>query len=120
MLALGWGFDEAFQRVPLQDVIRALDLTIDRARRRNPSCQIVLITPPPLVDEKSVSQLYADAIRALAREHHAPLINLHAKMIAEDNWETLYSFERDPAVFGLYPSQAGQAMIRAWIAEALQ
>jgi len=120
LLAIGWGFHEAFERVPVRDLIRALDVTIDRARGWNSSCRIVLLTPPPLVGEEDVSGAHADAIRALAREHHTAVIDIHAKMLAENNWQTLYALDGDMRVFGLYPSEAGRSKIRAWIAEGLE
>lgn len=120
LLAIGWGFHEAFERVPIRDLIRALDVTIDRARGWNSSCRIVLLTPPPLVGEEDVSGAHADAIRTVAREHHTPVIDIHAKMLAENNWQALYALDGDMTVFGLYPSEAGRSKIRAWIAEGLK
>ena len=119
-LVIAWGYKEAFERRPPGDLARAVDATIDRARQRNASCRILVATPPPIVGEEPVCETYAEALRDIALQHHASVIDLYNKMISLPEWESLYSLDGDPTVFGLFPSEEGKAKILQWIEEALK
>ena len=120
ILCLCWGFGEALERLPVRDFRRALDLAIDRARRRNPDLQVVLATPPPMAGERAATERFADAVRALARQHHARLIDLHAAVVNEERWEEGYRVSGDPTVLGLYPSREMRGRLLGRLAEALR
>ena len=114
ILCLGWGFQEALGRFPVRAFTRALDLAVDRARRRNDRLQVVLLTPPPVVGEEAPSARLADAVRAVARRHHTGLIDLYARVTGREDWEAGYRLEQDPAILGLYPSRPMQGrLVRA-------
>jgi len=119
-LVIAWGYKEAFERRPPDDLARAVDATIDRARQRNASCRILVATPPPIVGEEPACSACVEALRDVARQHHASVIDLYNKMISLPEWESLYSLDGDPTVFGLFPSEEGKAKILQWIEEALK
>jgi hypothetical protein len=110
-LCLAWGFEEAVRGLPAREFQRALDLTIDRVRRRNPAIQIVLATPPPSPSVPSGTAGIPDAIRALAREHHCQVIDLAAALQQEKNWQRMFTLDADGAIVGLYPQVEG---LRLW------
>jgi len=119
VLALAWGFREAYDRYPLREFARALDLAIDRARAKNPQVQIALVTPPPIPGEAESVGRYAEEIRRLAREHHAELIDWHDAVLAHPDWERFFALPGGDGVTGLYPNESGAGFLRERLAEAL-
>jgi hypothetical protein len=111
VVCLAWGFDEAVNGVPVRDFARALDLAIDRLRRHNSAVQVALVTPPPSPTTAETSGRYAEAVRALAREHHAQLVDLAAKSREDEHWERMYALDDDTNLAGLYPKPEG---LREW------
>ncbi|MBN2712163.1 MAG: SGNH/GDSL hydrolase family protein, partial [Planctomycetes bacterium] len=120
VLYLGWGFDEVYRRFPVESFTRALDLAIDRVRLYNPAVQIVLLTPPPIVGEESVTKVYAESIRNLAREHHVTLVDLYALTVAETNWQKYFSMEHSGNIHGLYPLKMLREKLFAWVKSETQ
>jgi len=120
ILVLLWGYDEAFEHLPLRDFERSLDLAIDCARDRNGATQVILAVPPPIIGETSVTETYAKSIRRIAREHHCPIIDLHAKLLSEQDWHSYYVVDDDSSTFGLYPSADGRRHLASLIAERLK
>lgn len=120
IMAIGWGFEEAYKRMLVEDCVRAMDLVVDRSRQKNPATQFLLLTPPPIIGEEKMTGRYARALLTLGREHHVPVIDIHKAVLAVPGWESFYSLVDDPAVSQLYPSSKGQALIRKLITEGLQ
>ncbi len=119
VLCILWGYDEAIAHLPVQEFARALDAAIDRVRTHNPDVLVCLATPPPVPGEEGFAAAYTTAIRKLAGEHHARLIDLYAKALAEKDWHSLYAVDGDPTVLGFYPSPEGCAHLSTWIGEGL-
>ena len=119
VVALAWGFHEAYARYPLPVFARALDLAVDRLRDAHPEIQIVLVTPPPIPGEAGAVGRYAEEVRRLAREHHTELVDWHDAVTRRVEWESLYALPGDDGVTGLYPNDEGLRFLRALLAEAL-
>jgi len=119
VLALAWGHREAYDRFPVREFGRLLDVAIDRLRANHPRVQLVLATPPPLPGEAEAVNRYAEEIRRLAREHRAGLVDWHAAVLAVPGWERLYALPGGDGVTGLYPNAEGVLFLRDRLAEAL-
>jgi len=119
VLLLAWGFDEAARGMPARDFARALDLAMDRLRERNPSLQIVLVTPPPSPATPGASARYAEAVRNLAREHHAQVIDLEAEATQERDWAETYRMDAEGLLTSLYPGPEGLGRIGQWFKRGL-
>ncbi len=119
VLCFLWGYEEAAAHLPVRELERTLDAAIDRVRARSPETQVVLATPPPFPCAERVTAAYAVAIRRLARAHHMRLIDLHAKVLSQKDWISLYALNGDRNVLGLYPSQEGCRKLAAWLEEGM-
>ena len=120
IVCLGWGFEEARTRFPPRDLARAIDLLIDRVRERNPEAQFLLASPPPIVGEEEATRAVADAIEAVAREHHARFLDLCGELLRQTAWRELYQLDGDPSVFQLHTNEKGREVLLRKLAEALR
>jgi len=119
VLCFLWGYEEAAAHLPVRELERALDAAIDRVRAGNPGILVVLATPPPLPGAERFTASYSVAIRRLARVHHVPLIDLHAKVLSQKDWHSLYALDGDASTLGFYPSQEGCRRLAAWLEEGM-
>lgn len=119
VLTFAWGMEESLRHLPAEEFSRTLDLAIDRLRKRNPSLQVVIPTPPPQSGEEKRAAAYASTLRRLAREHHTGLIDLHARTLAQPEWPSMYRLEEDPTVLSQWLSSSGQARMREWLVDVV-
>jgi hypothetical protein len=90
---------------------RCLDVMIDLARHQPEPPRLVFVTPPPLVDDLKTSRGLADAMRAVARRHNIPCVDLHDLLIRDKSWRKAYQQDPRDLVFDLYPNAKAQRTI---------
>jgi hypothetical protein len=116
VLCIAWGRDEAWTRYPQRDFERALDCAVDRLREKHPSLELILMTPPPAVNEVAVSEQYAEAIRRVARDHQIEIADIHARTVEIEDWPRFYAVNGDFAVSSKSPSMELEQLMAEWLA----
>lgn len=115
-----WGFEESLERYPVRDFSQALDAAVDRTRLLNPRSDVIIVTPPPLVGEAQASEKYSAAMRIIARDHHAPLIDAHKKFLGHaEDLEGFFFVQGDAAVSGRTPGAEGLEKLAGWLAREI-
>lgn len=103
---------DPYQGTPVRDFARALDLMVDRARAEPQRPRVILVSPPPLVSNVRLSQIYADAASKVAEKHHTTFVDLHALICSQRRWQKLYR-EKDAndSLYYFYPTKPGHKLI---------
>jgi hypothetical protein len=94
---------------PLVDYRRALDLMIDRVRSVASGARLIIIGPTPEVGRERTSEAYAEAARAVCKQHATTLVDLHDFILDREDPSLLYR-ERGPEDGTRFPYPVGQAI----------
>jgi hypothetical protein len=111
LVVISPGSHDARSGVDRRTWARCLDVMIDLARARPNRPRIVLVTPPPLVNDLRTSQQLAKAMRAIARRHNLPCVDLHDLLVRGPRWRRAYQQDPSDLVFDLYPNANAQRAI---------
>ncbi len=113
------GLDDAELGASREDFARGLDVIIDLLRDQGHYVKIILVTPPPLVSNPELSELYTLEMRNIAIKHHARIVNIHKLLLKRNNWRDAYRASPGSEVFNLYPNDAMQKLIARKIADKM-
>ncbi len=114
------GSRDAIKGIARQELARCLDVLIDLVRSQKKPPALIIVSPPPLVSSPAASEEMASAVRAIAQQHHVPLVDLHSLLTAKKNWERLYKIDADDEVYYLYPNAETQKQFADAIFDAIK
>jgi hypothetical protein len=120
VICLAWGNEEAYQRRPVKDLRNALIIAARRIQHANPQHRVLLVTPLPLPGETQISEPYAQAVRDAGQAAELRVVDWHALILAQPQWEALFLVDGDPAIGGRFPATSARALLAHAIAEGLQ
>jgi len=114
------GASDMQKGVPRVRFARALDVLIDLARLQPNPPAVVLASPPPLVSDPEASAAGASAVRIIAGQHRLPIVDLHAIIQADPDWQDRYRGELADRVFTIYPNDETQRVMADAILKAME
>jgi hypothetical protein len=106
------GVEDLENGVPVRCFERALDVLIDQVRREEDPPRVVLVTPVPFLSDMRLWKEYEEAMRRIARDHHADLVDLRSVLGGDRRkFEKFFAQQQGSRVFHLYPTKEGQEAI---------